>query len=119
LKEFKLLTKFIQAEESPREEKVQYESPSVRESVYLEAEEEKSREESLGLEEDKKNITMRNRDLVSQNDKRKAEIDNARHKLKFSRDSDIALAESASKYGMPHLVFMFFVGLLIGYYVLG
>lgn len=118
-----MLTKFIQVEESPREEKVQYENLSVRESVreslYLEAEEEKGREESLVLEDDKKNITMRNRDLVSQNDKRKAEIDNARHKLKFSRDSDIALAESASKYGMPHLVVMFFVGLLIGYYVLG
>lgn len=128
VKEFKLPTKFeigeLLSEDkymnyrddpiSKNESMQDYNSSSNKDSVYGEPE-----EDYLALEDQKKTITAKNSDLTSNIDKLTAEIENAKHKLKFSKDLEIITSESMKKYGVHHLAGMFVIGILIGYYILG
>lgn len=115
VREVKISTRFI-IEKGEKNSEVK-EEISMKESIYGDAEE--SREESLLLEDQKKNMTSRNSELTGDIDKLQAEIDKAMHKLKFSKDIDIMVSEAIGKYGIMHLVVMFFIGVLFGYYMLG
>ena len=115
VREFKISTKFEGEEFRPEERDIK--DSFMKESVYGDAEELK--EDISSYEEKKKIITSKNSELTGSIDKLQSEIDKATHKLRFSKDIDIMVSESVGKYGIPHLVAVFVLGLLIGYYILG
>ena len=116
VREFKISTKFGGEEVRPEEKDIR-ESSFMKESVFGDVEELK--EEISSLDERKKIITSKNSELTGSIDKLQSEIDKAMHKLRFSKDLDIRLSEGVGKYGIHHLVGVFMLGFLIGYYILG
>ena len=73
---------------------------------------------SGGLEEEKKEITALNSEISAEIRKLHAMIEDANHKLRFNKDIDLISQEIGGKYAFTHCVFMFLIGILVGYYVL-
>ena len=124
--QFKLGTHFLVADEAEdlREApEMEARRASAGASVYgeaVEVEEEKEghREEGEG-DGEKKVLTNRNSELSSSIEQLHAQIEKISHKLKFSKDIEEISAEAGGKYAIPHLALIFFLGLLLGYYILG
>lgn len=121
--QFKLGTHFLVTEET-EEIKELHESEARRASasasIYGEAVE--GHEEKEGHrdgDDEKKVLTNRNSELSSSIEQLHAQIEKISHKLKFSKDIEEISAEIGGKYAIPHLVLIFFLGLLVGYYILG
>lgn len=118
--QYKLGTHFLVSEdqeEQVEKDLVEERRPSA--SIYGEAVEDK--EPSIKDEEvdEKKLLTSKNSELGSKIEQLRAQIENISHKLKFSKDIETINAEIGGKYSVPHLILMFVVGVLVGYYVLG
>lgn len=92
-------------------------SINIRESIYSEIEENK--EDIKLLEDEKRQITERNSELISEIDKIRAEIENANRKYKFTKDIDIISEDMSGNYSILHLVLSVIIGFLVGYLILG
>ena len=73
---------------------------------------------SGGLEDEKKEITALNSEISAEIRKLHAMIEGANHKLRFNKDIDLISQEIGGKFAIKHCVFMFLIGLVVGYYVL-
>ena len=71
-----------------------------------------------GVEQEKKELTALNSEISEEIRKLHILIEDASHKLKFSKDIDLIAKEIGGKYTVPHLVLLFLVGMVVGFYVL-
>ena len=117
--QFKLTTRFeADVQEVQVRERNRDEEESFNEFASFAYSEHKEEVKDRGIEQEKKELTVLNSEICEEIRKLQILIEDASHKLKFSKDIDLIAKEIGGKYTIPHLALLFVVGMVLGFYVL-
>ena len=113
--DFRLGTKFMVADLEEKPVEVNQSNVSFFNDIEY--------EDDLGfcrnLEEEKRILSDKNTSVTSEIRQLTQEIDQAKYKLKFKKEtSHVSNPQKTSKYSIPHVLFSFVAGLFLGFYML-